>query len=79
VERVYGSPGNDLPSEGGAMMSMECVGPSAVDESNKIKGGVVIAKLKRLTSEPIPSDTVLNCRYYMRVGWDKRMRRVDGG
>jgi hypothetical protein len=59
VERVYGSPGNEIPSERGAMMSIECVAPSAVDETDKIKGGIVLAKLKP-TSDV--SSGVLKCK-----------------
>lgn len=58
VERVYGSPGNDLPSDRGILI--ECIGPSAVDESNKIKGGVVVAKLQAVSD--LSATTKLSCR-----------------
>eukprot|EP00026_Physarum_polycephalum_P001503 Phypoly_transcript_01505.p1 GENE.Phypoly_transcript_01505~~Phypoly_transcript_01505.p1 ORF type:complete len:1013 (+),score=195.00 Phypoly_transcript_01505:247-3285(+) len=60
VERVYGSPGNEIPSESGAMMSIECVSPSAVDETDRIKGGIVLAKLKPTGASSLSG--VLKCR-----------------
>ena len=63
VERVYGSPGNEVPSESGAMMSIECVAPSAVDETDKIKGGIVLAKLG---PTDFLSSGILECKYVWR-------------
>ena len=47
---MYGSPGNEIPSASGAMLAIECTSPSAVDKSDKTKGGIVLAKLKQTGS-----------------------------
>ncbi len=62
VERVYGSPGFDLPSADGAMMEIDCVSPSAVDEKDKIKGGMVLAKLKPISDNISDINGALICR-----------------
>jgi len=55
VERVYGSPGFEIPKEKGRLMFMDSSFPSRKEGTSMTKGGVVVAKLKKTTGA---SDTM---------------------
>lgn len=64
------------------MLAIECVSPSAVDQSDKIKGGIVLAKLKPTnTNDNNNNDNsalpgVLKCRYEKERKKGRERKRV---
>jgi len=59
VERIYASPGNELPSKKGECVKMISLFPSAKEEPTTTKGGVVLVKLLP-KMEMKESEVVLN-------------------
>jgi len=72
VERVYGSPGFEIPEQG-RLMFMDSSFPSRKEGSNMTKGGIVVVKLKKPTNNPPKMKLVI--KYEGRDG--KKYEDID--
>ena len=62
AERVYGSPGYEIPTAG-KLMYIDSTFPSPQDKEEMSKGGIVIAKLKKKSDQVENSSQVENLKF----------------